>query len=235
MRLRRIGIVGLALAAATAARAQLDVSLRLPMARALLYEPLPAQLTVRNLTDEALTLDETNAPAQLRLDIESQPGRLVARTAEPLPDTPWTLPARGTLQRTVNLTPLFELRRTGPYTVAAQIIVGDRSYGSRRLFLDIVPGFELGRLEARLSGGAGRRTYTLRSLHRDRHDRLFIYIEDEDAQINYGVLDLGTLVRLYDPMLLADGAGRAHVLHGSAPGRYTYSILTPDGRPAEQK
>jgi hypothetical protein len=90
----------------------------------------------------------------------------------------------------------------------------------------VVPGVEVASLTA--TTATGWRKYNLAVLNRDKHDRLFLRIDD--ANLCYGVFDLGRLVRMKAPELKLDSTGLLHVLHQSAPQQFTYSTFTASGR-----
>jgi hypothetical protein len=83
--------------------------------------------------------------------------------------------------------------------------------------------------------GGGRFTYQLRSLARDREDHLFLRVDDDANSLCYGVFDLGSVLRVVDPVMRSDGRGRVHVLHQSAPTRFTHSVFEPDGQPVSSQ
>ena len=75
------------------------------------------------------------------------------------------------------------------------------------------------------------RSYTLRTLNRDRREVVFLRINDDDRGMCYGVFELGAIVRMFEPKLQMDEVGNIHVLHQSGPWQFTHSVFTPHGDP----
>jgi hypothetical protein len=197
-------------------------------------EPIHASLTVVNGDATDLLIGETNGNTRLFFDIEANPGLLVPRTEVPLFRHAASVPARksGTLE--FNLLPLYQLRAPGAYAVVARIQGPGGLVTSSRQFLDIVPGMAVAQM-VKTGRGDIRYTYRLRTISRDREEHLFLRVDDEARSLCYGVHDLGSLIRLVDPVLRSDGRGRVHVLHQSAPTRFTHSVFESDGEPIGSK
>ncbi len=226
--------LGIALFPGASAWARVEVSCRLPHDRLLQYEPIIAVVTVRNRASEPLVLGGPDGDASLAFSVTRAPDRSIERTDRPVLDEPITIEPRGTLSFEVNLLPRYLIREQGLHSVWVQISWRDEVYTSSRSHFDILPGMEIGRHQFRLAGEpGGRRVLYLRTMHRGRHERLFLQILDEDQGICYGAFHLGSLVRLFPPALQVDAWDRIHVLHQSAPARYTRTIITAEGVPEE--
>ena len=211
--------------------AQVEVSCRLRHGRVLQYEPVEATVVIRNNTAEPLRFRGSGANARLGFDIEQSPGVLVMPTGERLVPAGFTVAPGGTASADVNLLYAYQIRATGPYTVTARVDWNGRSHLSGRQFLDVLPGLEVARLDAVVPGeGGGPRVFSLRTLTRDREERLFLRVEDERAGQCYGVIDLGGAVRQFPPSLQVDGSGRVHVLHQAGPTRYLHSVFDARAR-----
>lgn len=227
-------MIVLGLAAALPAQAQIIVEGRLDYAAALQYESIPVRLTIVNNSGEPLTFGGTAANAELGFDVEQVPGAFIKPTGVPLLPEPLLIEAQGTVNRTINLEPAYDLRPTGPYTIRARVEWGDKVFLSPKMFLDVLPGLAIGKLTAGIPGRPGEmRTYTLRTMSRRRIEHLFLRIDDDDQGKCYGVVNLGPVVRRYEPKLQVDGNGNIHVLFQSGPERFTHSVISPDGQPVD--
>ena len=218
-----------ALLLAGAAQGQVDLGVRLPYAMTLTAEAVPVQVTIVNNLATPLKLGGPDKNAELMFDVLSG-SDLVARTAAPIVAEPMEIPPRRTLTLTLDLSRLYAIARQGPYKVAARLVAGGQDYTSSFSYLDIVPGLEIGRLVAEPPGAPGTRyLYTLRTLSRQREEHLFVRVDNDTRGSVLGAFDLGSIVRVFPPQMIMDDLGRVHVLHQSAPGRFTHSIVDPEG------
>ena len=224
--------IGLALLLALHVRpaaAQIRLSLEVDPAVALQYELLQARLTILNNTGDPLTLS-TNGNCRIRYVIRDQSGVPVSRV---VPDAmAWhDVEIAPSLSAVVTnrLNELYHLGEPGSFVVEAEIEWNGLSFSPQRKYLDIVPGITIAELQAGVPGGRGTRSYMLRSLNRNRQDRLFLRIDDPAGGLCYGVFDLGRHLRMEKPTLRVDGSGFLHILHQSGPYEHTYSVFTPNG------
>lgn len=220
--------------AASAAQGQVELRFRIANPTVLHMEPILATLTVINGDDTDLLIGETNGNTRLFFDVSTHPGQIVLRTEAPLFRQAASVPAHKTGTLEFNLLPLYQLREPGAYAVVARIHGPGGLVMSSRQFLDIVPGMAVARM-VKTSRDDIRYTYQLRTISRDREEHLFLRVDEEAKSLCYGVHDLGSLIRLVDPVLRSDARGRVHVLHHSAPTRFTHSMFESDGEPISSK
>lgn len=220
-----------ALLSASTGFAQLEMSARIKSSRTVLYEPVILTLNVENTTPRAISLDGDQGLARLDVEIESTPGRRIRQVNVPLLSESVILPPREKVTLSINLTEAYELRETGPFTIRVRMDWDGKSFYSGKIFLDIVPGFEIAKRYGPASpGGGGSRLYRLLTLSRDRGEFVFLRIDDERAGICYGVLNLGRIVRAHSPRLEIDADANVQVLHQAAPAHFSLHIFTPNGR-----
>ena len=142
---------------------------------------------------------------------------------------PVRLAASATLTITNNLLDCFNLQKIGSFKVYGKAVWDGKEFTSERAFLDIVPGIELQRVEAGISGG-GSRVYSLRMINRERFDHLLMRIDDEAGGVCYGVFDLGRWVHTETPELKIDGQGNVHILYQSGPVQFVHRAFSPFGQ-----
>lgn len=214
------------------AGAQSEIRLRLAHSTVLHMESILASVTIDNGTSEEFAVGETNGNCRLRFDVEVAPGRLVSRTDVPMFRRLAVIPPFKSATLEFDLLRLYQIRSPGAYSVAVRLHGPAGMLASARQYLDVVPGLEL--LRVSQSAPDGRRfTYHLRTLGRDRGEHLFLRVDEEAKELCHGVFDLGSQVRLLTPLLRFDRLGRVHVLHQSAPTRFTHSVFESDGTPVE--
>ncbi len=224
----------LALLLAASAHGQVEVRLRLAYTTTLHMEPVLASLTVENGTGADLEIGETNGNARLFFDVEVSPGRLVSRAEAPMFRKLATVPAGKSATLEFDLLSLYQIRSPGAYSVTARLHSPAGLVTSARQFLDVVPGMPVSAMTRPHTDGV-RYSYRLRSLSRDREDHLFFRVDDEARSLCFGVFDLGSMLRVVDPVMKADARGRVHVLHQSAPTRFTHSVFEADGQPVSSQ
>lgn len=219
-----------------AARGQIEVDCRLSRTRALLYEPIVATIRVVNNTGAPLRVGGEEAEARVGLDVEQTPGVPVGLTGESFPLETLVLGPGESRTFTVDLLATYKIRSTGPYTVRARVEWGEIAFCSTKVFLDVLPGFEVGRLTLGVPGGGRQtRTFSLRTLTRDREERLFLRVDDDVSGRILGVFELGRVVRQFKPQVEADPRGNVHILYQSSPWRFTHVEITRDGVPVDIK
>ena len=230
---QRMWLAGAALAAVTAG-AQIEVDCKVQPTLAAQYEPVRAELTVRNKTGQTLVLLDSNANARAGFEIRDDDGMLVKpRPGMSFPG-PIIVPPLAQATMTNYLQRYYDIRKSGPFTVLGRVEWAGKAFVSEKVFVDVVPGMVAEKVLAQLPGGATR-TYSLRKLSRDNGLHLLARVDDEAAGLCYGTYDLGECVSLGKPSVHVDAAGNLHVLHQSAPYRHIYSIVAPDGEILNRK
>ena len=223
-------------AAAFPAAAQIDMQCRLENVRTVLFEPVVISLDIINNTGDILDFSGAIPNAHLAFDVEQSPGVLVPPTGVPLFAQAVTIKPGDTFSGKVNLQAAYKITDTGPYTVTTRVEWGDKVFISPKLFLDVLPGLEIAKLVAGIPDDPNAvRSYTLRTLNRDRSEVVFLRINDDEEGACYGVFELGTIVRMFEPRLQVDAVGNIHVLHQSGPWQFTHSVFTPHGDPVVQE
>lgn len=216
-----------------AVRAQVEFRCVFPSTQVLRFEALPAVVTLVNETDQPLRSDG-DAPFTVSFDVADHTGAALRMRKEQAVTVPRAVAARSTVTFTNDLQLLFPVDDKLELAVRARLQANGRAYVTEKSLIDILPGSEVARLEATTPDGAPR-VYSLRTINRDKRDRLFLRIDDEAAGLCYGVFDLGRYLRVGRPSLEADHEGNVHVLHLSAPNQFTYSVYSASGKPVEQR
>jgi hypothetical protein len=221
--------------AALPAAAQIDMQCRLENGRTVLFEPIIVSLDIVNNTGDTLDFSGAIPNAHLAFDVEQSPGVEVSPTGVPLFSQPVTIKPGDTFSGKLNLQATYKITDTGPYTITTRVEWGGKLFISPKLFLDVLPGLEIAKLVSGIPEDPNAvRSYTLRTLNRDRCEVLFLRINDDDNGMCYGVFNLGTIVRMFQPKLQVDEVGNVHVLHQSGPWQFTHSVFTPQGAPVVQ-
>ncbi len=219
---------------ASPAHAQITVTCHINPATAAQYEEIAGVVTIGNNTGTELELFTSNAVCDVLFEIRDADNVELSLISNHFIARPTRLGAAESLTVTNNLLDFFDLRKIGDYKVYGKVLWNGKAYISERVFLDIVPGMELHRIEAGLPAG-GSRQYTLRMLNRDRFDRLLLRIDDDEGSVCYGVFDLGRWVHTASPELKVDGQGNVHVLYQSGPAQFVHRAFSPFGQVVAEK
>lgn len=124
----------------------------------------------------------------------------------------------------INLGRWFNLGGEGIYFVRAEIRTDGYLYSSEKKVIRVVPGLSITQVTKALPGASGTRlTYSVRYLPRDRKEYAFLSIDDLENQVNYGVFELGTIVRYKKPSIKLESGGLVVVRHQGTP---TCTVLT---------
>jgi len=211
-------VVLLALAFPCACRAQFHVRLTLEHATVLQFETARAFVTLLNDTAETVS---TDAPIErqkldLRLRVEDQDGHMLPQRKEGDIGGEQRIPPSATRQFIESIDAWYDIVRTGRYRVTVEAFVGPARFASRTLLLQVVPGLTLQSIERQLPGYADRvRRYELRYWKRGKSEHLFLRVDEGGGAVNYGVFDLGHLLRVDPPTLTVDRDGTIKVVHQS--------------------
>ena len=231
-----MGLSLLAAISAASAEAQVDMVCKLKHDRTIQYESVVVRVQLVNNTSRPIDLADPDSDAQFQFDIEQTPGLTLSQTRPLVFSGSALVLPRGKLGVSVDVLPSYDLRKTGPYTLTARLDLGDKVITSGKMYLDVVPGFEIDRIDTAVPDNpSATRTYVLKTLHRERSERLFVRIDDEATDQSLGLLELGSIVRLFTPVILVDGEGQLHVLHQSGPDRFIHSVITPEGKPVKRE
>ena len=213
------------------ARAQVELTFQLPHHEALELEPLPAIVTLHNTGSQPL---QREGDYVLTFDVVNPAGVQTSLRAGQAPYAPAELAPDARLTFTNDLSLLYKIQQQGPYTVAARLTLRHRAIVSGREFLDIMPGSEIAFAEGVATDGSARR-YSLRQLSRAKQSRLYFRVDDPEASLCYGVIDLGRQIPIRPPELRVDREGLVHILHLTGPAQFVHSVFGSNGEMVAQQ
>lgn len=214
-------------------RGEANFSARLAHKVTLQYESVLVEVTVKNETGDTMNIGP-GGTGLLSFVIERKPGYPVKEFKGARPISGATVDPFSSRTFSINVSRSYDLRKTGPYNLVARLQTDETILRSSRMLLEVVPGFVLKSLKARIEGGRERREYTLRTLLRGRGHELFLRIEDREHKLCYGVYNLGRLVQSEQPAMMTDRVGELHILHLASPSRFTHTISAASGNSIKQ-
>jgi hypothetical protein len=232
--MRLPAVVGLLcfLAASIPAMAQITVAAQTTRTDFLLYERVDLMVTVANIGDNDLVLNnDTNHPwLSFLLSRHTQQNYMPIRQERDSTFAAITLKAGESKTLRVNLTPLFTFRDEGDYRAAAVIdLPGQGQMVSDNVPFSVMKGQQVWSQSHPVDGS--QRIYTLiRFSPTSDTTELYLRVEDPAENLVYANLGLGAMASSVDPEVLFDPQGNVHILHPTALGTYLYSRADPDGK-----
>jgi hypothetical protein len=219
-------------AADATAVAQVQVAAQTERTYYLLYERLDLLVTVSNIGDTDLVLDNNEGHPWLSFLVSrhSQQNYVPVRPERDSNFPAVTLKAGESKTMRINLTPLFEFRQEGDYRVAAVVDLP----GEGQVISDNVP-FSVQNGQTVWSQmrpvDSAQRVYSLvRFSPGTGHTELYLRVESPAENLVYANLGLGELVAYIDPEVFFDPQGNIHILHPFATESYLYTRADPNGK-----
>ena len=224
------------LAAGSSALAQIQVSAQTERSDFLLYERVDLLVTVSNIGDTDILLDNNEGSPWLsflvsrHLDHNYNPVREERGSTFPAV----TLKAGETKTLRVNLTPLYSFREVGEYRSAAVIdLPGQGQIISNNVPFSVQNGRQVWTQMRPVE--SSQRVYSLiRFSPAPDKTTLYLRVEDPTENLVYANLALGDVIAYIAPEVFFDPQGNLHVLHPFAEGTYLYSRADPNGKIVHQ-
>lgn len=209
--------------------AQVRLLLRFEHNTYLQFESTEAYVSIYNDTDRALCIGDgsSNLFSELSFLVEQRRDDwLPKRSVGPLVDGLILEPGE---QRdvVVDLTRGYDLTAMGRYLVRAILRDKGRVVAvSPQVSLDVVRGLELESVQRAVPGAFDQiRTYSVRYWRRNRFEYAFLSVDEEATASNYGVFQLGKIVRTEKPVVTVERDGKVTVRHLCAPDCYIRTVF----------
>jgi hypothetical protein len=212
--------------------AQIRLAVRTEHQVYLQYETAHAFVTIYNDGENVLSICDgaTGACSRLEFLIEKRGGDTVRRVQDGSPVGRLQILPGEQRELVVDLTQWYDVREMGRYLVRAALVVDGEYLLSEHSMLDVVRGLEILSVTRGVLGYAAmQRTYSLRYWRRDRHEFLFLTVDENPSELNQGVFQLGRLIRVAQPRLSVDARGNVEVYHQSSSKSFVRTTLRSDG------
>lgn len=217
-------------------QAQFQVSLDIKRRFLMVYEPVIATVTVRNLTGRDITL--TDSPTQSWFGFQVNYGE-TSRIVPPLDpfyrQAPLTLRMGETIKRSVVLNNLFPMGELGLYRVRATIFDSAREkyYQSPLVGLELSEGKLIWQqtvgVPSGYNGAGGTRKASLLTFRRAESTYLYVRMEDPDNAMVYGTTAMGRIISGIDPDVQFDTRNVLNVLQLTGQKTYLLTRVSLDG------
>jgi hypothetical protein len=218
-------------AAGLAAGGEAVVSVRMAHTRFLQFEPVTAFVTIRNVSDDLIIFGATNdeRSASLRFVVDKGPAAVVPTRREGNPAGKIRIMPDLSREVMVDLSFWYDLAAMGSHVLTAIVEYDGQRFMSAPVRFDVESGLPIGSLKQEfLDGEVPPRIFSLRYLPRERSERLFVRIDDEDGVVNYGSYELGPLIRVTKPTIGIERGGKVTIVHESSSDRFTHSVFRSD-------
>ncbi len=233
--------------AGVAAYAQMSVGMKLNRDTFIQYEPVYAQVTIRNDSGQTLVFGgESALQGQLNFEITDPLGQQLRMELS----SPEQNPLRGVILKSgqqesyvVALHKYFKMERVGNYRVNAWVSHSKlkEEYFSKTLTFEVSPGILIWSKNVGLPDFSGElndsgrkteeRTYELRLLQSNSERSVFLVIRDESMV--YALIPLGMALGQEKIRCDVDGFARLHMLVPLSPKIFQYHLITPQGTSEE--
>lgn len=215
--------------------AQLDLSWSLPSPRIPLYAPVPAIVRVTNRTGTDFTLGP-GGDAILTFQAEGSNHLPVPPPPSPRPllKSPVTVTNGTTVALSVDVARSALLANADDYFVAPVLAVpGFPPVAGKRLPLEVQPGIIAASRDFGVPAAGTHRQATVRVIHRAsaQSDIAYFRLDDPTDFACYGVYELGTIIRYFNPQIELDSENTFHVLFQNTPERFFHCTFSYDGVP----
>lgn len=217
------------------ARAQIELSTTLDHTVYLQFEPVIARTQVKTGIGQPVVFNADETGPRFYFRVNDQFGHQMP----PLPDAPKVpptmVPAQATIGFTNNMLRVYNLTQPGFYSVQPCVDWMGKTYQGEKRHIEVVAGREVIRVTGSVPVDGSSRTYRILHINRRQQDHLLLRIDDEVANLCYGVFSLGRSVLNEKPALVVDASGNAHILFKASPQRSVHVTYSPFGLPLDQK
>ena len=220
------------LAASSLASAQVQVTAQTARTNFLLYERVDILVSVSNVGESDLVLDNNEGQPWLSFMLARHVGHNYS-PVKPERKSGFqavTLKAGETKTLRINITPLFTFRNEGEYRAAAVIdLPGQGQIVSDYVPFNVVNGRKVWSQSRPVDGS--QRIYSLiRFSPNSNHTDIYLRIEDPAMNLVYANMALGEIVSSTDPEAFFDPEGNLHILNPVSLGTYLYTRSDPNGK-----
>lgn len=217
------------------AHAQLQVSLDIKRRFLMLYEPIVATVTVKNLAGRDVTLADSPTQSWFGFQITRGEGQIVPPFDPNYRLSPLTIPVGQTMKRNIVLNNIYPVHDLGMYRIRATIY----DSAMEKYFQSAMVGIELSEgktiwqqtvgVPSGVKGSGGTRKLSLLSFRQAEYTCLYIRVEDVDASLVCATNMLGRVLSGIEPEIQFDLENNLHVLQVVGPKAYLYSRIGLNG------
>ena len=222
-------------------QAQLQVGLEIKRKFLLVYEPIVATVTVKNLAGRDVTLADSPTQSWFGFQITRGDGQIVPPLDPFYRLAPLTIPAGETIKRSIILNAIYPVHELGLYHVRAIIFFSatEKYYQSQLVNLELSEGKTIWQqtvgVPDGVEGAGSTRKLSLLSFRQYEYTVIYARVEDVDSGTVYATTALGRVIAGLEPDAQVDLQNNLHVLQVLGPKTYLYSRLGLNGELLSQE
>ncbi|MFO7871493.1 MAG: hypothetical protein R6V03_08690 [Kiritimatiellia bacterium] len=193
------------------------------------FENIPVLVSVYNQSDRAVVLEDSTSPSgkpDFRFRVYRKSPVPIERIREEPIAGGLRIPAGGWREIPVDVSRYYDFTSPGTYRLHCEIDWNGKTLASASKALDVIEGVKIKSIIRTMPEPfKSVRVYSLRYWKRAGREHLFLRVDEKGGVVNYGVMDLGPVIRVFAPYLAVDKNGRITVVHQSESTRYTRTVL----------
>ncbi len=227
--------------AADALHAQIQVALQIKRRLFVMYEPIVATVSIRNLSGRDLPLADKGGQPWFGFEVLRADGQPVPPNDIHYSLSPLIIPPGQTVQRKVVINSLYPVRDFGLYRIRASIYFGpmEQFFQSPMHNVEISEGRVLWQQVVGVPDGAegagGNRRYTVLSFRQPSSNYLYVRVEDVEQGTVYCTYPIGKQITGIDPEFKLDEQNNLHVLHLTGAKLYLHTHVGLNGELVNQE
>lgn len=220
------------------AAAQIRVDLLVHRSNFIRYEPVIATVRITNMTGAELELADDGAKKWFGFNIENSAGTPVPPYNPDYQLSPVSIGPGQSLERSVNITPLYPITEFGIYRVRAAVYVkelGKYFSSYPPLNIEVTEGRLIWQQTVGVPGTGEMRTITVMTHRLPNTTQLYLRVEDKENGKVYCTHQLGRTVSLKKPEIELGPANTVNILQNVAPKSYMYTEVGLNGEVLQRR
>ena len=218
-----------------AAQAQVQVEVVMDQTQFVSKESVPVAVRIRNHSGETLRFGTNDWLTYL---VEPQAGSSVDKTGDVPMAHNFTVETGKVATQRTDLTPFFNLARSGHYTVTATVDLADwgTEVSSTPVSFDVISGVKLWEQPFGVPSASPNsheppevRKYILLSASYVKQTKLYLRLTDETEATVFHVQPLGNITSFAELRNRLDTKNNLHLLYEESARTYGYREITPNG------
>lgn len=222
------------------AQAQLQVTLDIKRRFFMMYEPIIATVTIKNLTGRDLLLADSPSQSWFGFQINRPDGQLVPPIDPDYRLHSFVLPMGETVKRRIALNNLFPICEAGMFRIRAQIYLStlEKYYQSQLVNIELSEGKTVWQqtvgVPEGMEGAGGTRRLSLLTFRDSEYTSLYARVENIDTGAISSTMPLGRVIAGMDPDAQVDLQNNLHILQVAGPKMYHYTCVGLNGEVLQQ-
>lgn len=217
------------------ALAQVSVEVIMDQTEFLSHEAIPVAVRISNNSGQPLRFGKDD---WLNYLVEARSGYVVEKYTDPPMAHDFELGTSEVGMQRSELSPYFNLSRSGHYTLTASVKLADwgAEVTSKPVGFDVIQGIKLWEQAFGMPSSSPTnheppeiRKYILQKADYLKHITLYFRLTDESESQVFRVVPIGPMTSYSQTQTLLDTQNNLHLLYEESARTYSYSVINPDG------